>query len=92
MHNLGIYLNGSRKALFFCVPLETAIANRDLLLTGCDGRGVIKMAERETTIKINDGEPQQVIIVDNNEGFTKNGQGQIPNHDKVEIVYISPKA
>lgn len=43
------------------------------------------MGERETTIVV-EGQEKKVIIVDNGENF-KNGDGRIPNHDKVEIVY-----
>ncbi len=34
----------------------------------------------------------EVEIIDNGEGYDPNEKGTIPNHDKVEIVYISPKA
>lgn len=46
---------------------------------------------RDTTIRIGDQEPQAVKIIDNGENF-RNGEGRIPNHDKIEIIYISPKA
>jgi hypothetical protein len=48
------------------------------------------MAEREAKIIVSGQEPQQVIIIDQGEDF-ENGEGQIPNHDKIEIVYISNK-
>jgi hypothetical protein len=46
--------------------------------------------EREAKIIISGQEPQKVVIIDNNEGF-ENGEGRVPNHDKVEIVYITNK-
>jgi len=48
------------------------------------------MEEREAKIIVNGQEPQDVVIVDNGEDF-RNGDGRIPNHDKVEIVYKSSK-
>lgn len=46
------------------------------------------MEEREAKIIVSGQEPQDVVIVDNGEDY-KNGEGKIPNHDKVEIVYKS---
>lgn len=48
------------------------------------------MEEREVKIFISGQEPQRVIIIDDGEDF-KNGDGRIPNHDKVEIIYIADK-
>ena len=33
----------------------------------------------------------EVEIIDNGEGYEANGEGQVPNHDKVEIVYKTNK-
>jgi hypothetical protein len=49
------------------------------------------MAERIATIEIKDQEPREVIIVDNGENFGSGNRGEIPNHDKVEIIYDSNK-
>lgn len=50
------------------------------------------MAEtRECDLIKNGEEPVKVVIIDNGEKFTTE-KGSIPNHDKVEIIYISPKA
>lgn len=49
------------------------------------------MTEREGEIIKSGEENQKVIIIDNDENFYGE-KGSIPNHDKIEIVYISPKA
>ncbi len=48
------------------------------------------MEERKAVIEISGQEPQQVVIIDRGEDF-ENGEGRIPNHDKIEIVYIANK-
>ena len=48
------------------------------------------MEEREATIKISGQEPKNVVIIDRDENF-ENGDGRVPNHDKIEIVYIAGK-
>jgi hypothetical protein len=44
------------------------------------------MEEREAKIIICGQEQQHVVIIDSGENF-ENGEGRIPNHDKIEIVY-----
>lgn len=48
------------------------------------------MEEREAKIIVSGQEPQNVVIIDNGENF-ENGEGRVPNHDKIEIVYITNK-
>jgi hypothetical protein len=86
MHNLEksfnrrkpvLFFKKSRKALFF-------------------GKEVVKMNERGTeirsgTIRRPDGNEAEVKIIDLGENYDHE-EGSIPNHDKVEIVYISPKS
>jgi hypothetical protein len=48
------------------------------------------MEEREATIKISGQESKKVVILDRGEDF-ENGDGRIPNHDKIEIVYLADK-
>ena len=48
------------------------------------------MEERVAKIAVTGQEPQAVVIIDNGEDF-RNGEGRTPDHDKVEIVYITNK-
>jgi hypothetical protein len=48
------------------------------------------MEEREAKITVSGQEQQTVMIIDNDEDY-RNGEGRIPNHDKIEIVYIANK-
>lgn len=46
---------------------------------------------RSGTIRRPDGNEAEVKIIDLGENYDHE-EGSIPNHDKVEIVYISPKS
>lgn len=46
--------------------------------------------KREGTINLSERGEVKVTIIDNGEEF-ENGKGQIPNHDKVLIVYEDKK-
>lgn len=48
------------------------------------------MNEREGDLIRAGEEPEKVIIVDNGEDFS-GSIGSVPNHEKIEIIYISPK-
>lgn len=43
--------------------------------------------EIPATIHLRDKEPKDVVIIDHGEGYGGNGEGQTPNHDKVEVIY-----
>lgn len=47
--------------------------------------------ERNGTLIRPGEETVEVKIIDRGEDFDKNGEGQIPNHDKVEVIYIVKK-
>ncbi len=44
------------------------------------------MQEREGKVEVKGQKPEPVVIIDNGEDY-ENGEGRIPNHDKVEIIY-----
>lgn len=45
---------------------------------------------RDGKLKVS-GQEIKVKIKDDGEGYKPDEKGTIPNHDKVEIIYISPK-
>ena len=47
--------------------------------------------EIPATIHQPNEEPRAVTIIDNGEGFNPEEKGSIPNHDKVEIIYLESK-
>jgi hypothetical protein len=85
MHNLEKLPNRRKPVLFFKEPKGSFF-----------GREVVIMIEcapeiRDGKLRVPGQEEVEVEIIDNGEDFIGE-KGSIPNHDKVEIVNISPKS